>query len=460
MPLSVKTAFRWHRWLGLAAGVLLLVIGTSGAVAVFKAEFDWLVTPALRAAHPTGARPSADAFAAALSAAYPRSVLTALELAPAAGFAHRASLVATDGTAREVFLDPATAAVRGERPISAGYFSSLHNFVRQFHVRLLMGAWGRVFVGVFGVVLALSCLTGLCLYRHWLAGLWRLRWRGLSATARARELHKWVGLWSLLFNVMIALTGAVLGLENLAARIGQHWLGRPLAEARPPRATTVGVPLPPAALVARAQAAFPDLHVTSLHLPRRAGEPALVRGDAGVLIARRQNHVALDPVSGAILAVADRRQATGWARVYLALDPLHFGYFGGYSVKALWLLLGLAPGLLAVTGFWLGWRRRAAPRPAPPRDGISPVLRLGIVSGAVATLAAAFAVAAHTHGWADPATLIEHAVAKPLALALVAFPVTGALAWAIARSTRAPRRLAVLSAACGAWYVGLVTLFQ
>lgn len=460
MALSVKTAFRWHRWLGLASGVLMLVIGTSGAIAVLKAELDWLVTPALRVAHPAGPRPSADAFAAAIATAYPRASLTALELAPAAGFAHRASIVTGDGTAREVFLDPATSVVRGERPISSGYFSSLHNFVLQFHVRLLMGAWGRVFVGVFGFVLALSCFTGLYIYRNWLAGLWRLRWRGLTASARARELHKWVGLWSLLFNLMIAITGAVLGLENLTARIRQHWLGRPLAEARLPRATTVGAPLSPAALVARAQVAFPDLHVTSITLPRRAGDPAIVRGDAGVLIARQQNHVALDPVSGATLAVADRRQANGWARVYLTFDPLHFGYFGGYTIKALWLLLGLTPGLLSVTGFWLWWPRRAPTRPATPRAPLSSSVRTIFTFSAAVTLTAAFVVAANTHGRASVATLIEHAIAKPFALALVAFPVTAAFAWALARSASAPVRFAAATAGCGVWYVGLVTLFQ
>jgi uncharacterized iron-regulated membrane protein len=460
MPLAVKTAFRWHRWLGLASGLLMLVIGTSGAIAVFKAELDWLVTPALRATHPAGPRPTADAFAATLAAAYPRSSLDSLELAPAAGFAHRATIRTATGVAREVFLDPATAAVRGDRGISGGYFSSLHNFVRQFHVRLLMGAWGRVFVGVFGVVLALSCLTGLYVYRRWLAGLWRLRWRGLTAPARARELHKWVGLWALLFNLMIAVTGAVLGLENLAAGIDRHWLGRPPAAAALPRATAAGTPLAPAALVARAEAAFPDLHATLLALPRRAGDPAIVRGDAGVLIARQQNHVVLDPVSGAVLAVADRRQATGWARVYLALDPLHFGYFGGYTVKALWLLLGLTPGLLSVTGFWLWWRRRPpAPMAAPPPQ-FSPAARAIVGVGTAATLVGTFVVAGFAHGWGRVDLLLEHALAKPLALAAFAFPVTGLLVGLAGRNRHAHARFAATVAAGGAWLVSLATLFQ
>lgn len=44
------------------------------------------------------------------------------------------------------------------------------------------------------------------------------------------------------------------------------------------------------------------------------------------------------------------------------IGPLHFGTFGGpgsagVAVKTLWLLLGLAPALLAISGFLMYWNR-------------------------------------------------------------------------------------------------------
>ncbi len=464
--LRLQTVFAWHRWLGLASGLLMLVIGTSGAIAVFKAELDWLVTPALRAPHPPAGtpRPAPAALMASLAAAYPGATIGALELAPAAGFAHRASVRPAGERARasEVFIDPVTGTVRGEREIGEGDFWSLHNFVRQFHVRLLMGAWGRVFVGVFGVVLALSCFTGLYIYRGWLRGLWRLRWRGLTASARARELHKWVGLWSLLFNLMIAGTGAVLGLENLAARIERDWLQRPAPTSPLPRASATGEARPLGELVTAAQTAFPDLALTSVTFPRRPGDPTVLRGNAGLLIARNQHYVALDPVSTEVLRVADRREAKGWDRIYLTFDPLHFGYFGGYPVKALWFLFGLTPGLLAVTGSWLWLRRR---KPEGARAGSTPSPRMFLprplaLGGAAATLLAAFVVAARAHGWDDAGVLIEHAIAKPLALALVAFPVTGLLVWLAWRATGNRFRFMCAAGLLAGWHLVLVALFQ
>jgi len=39
------------------------------------------------------------------------------------------------------------------------------------------------------------------------------------------------------------------------------------------------------------------------------------------------------------------------------LTPLHVGSFGGNGVKVAWLLLGMAPPVLFLTGFIMWWTR-------------------------------------------------------------------------------------------------------
>lgn len=458
---ALKSVYHWHQWLGLGAGVFLILIGFSGAVAVFKEEIDWLVTPALRV--PVGTPAAAadpDALVASLQAVYPTARLEVLHLSSRTGYAHRAYLKLPEG-GREAFLDPASGAVRGDRATGAGYTTTLQNFIRQFHVRLLLGAWGRVFVGFFGVVLALSCITGLWIYRGWLKNAFRLRWRGASARTRWSDVHKLVGVWSLVFNLVIGASGAVLGLENLAGNIRRHWLDRP-AESPVPRATAPGPALPPGELVARARSAFPDLQVQALIFPRQPGQPIMVRGNTPAwLVARNMNYVALDPASGAVLALADGRIARGWERLYLSFDPLHFGYFGGYWTKIPWFILGLTPGVLSLSGFWLWWRRRSVTTRLSPFVSASSSLRPTVLVAAFLTLGGAYALAARVHGgWALTNKLLEHAIAKPLALALVAFPVTALLGWLAMRAAAHRGRFAAACALASAWYLGLVTLFQ
>lgn len=467
--MTLKTAFRWHLWLGLITGIFLFLIGVSGAIAVFIEEIDWLVTPALRAdAAPDQPRASADAVLASVRAAYPVDRITALNLSGRPAFAHLAKVQSKSRGNLDVFIDPATARINGDRVTSAAYTSTLRNFIRQFHVRLLMGLWGRVLVGVFGVTLVLSCVTGLWVYRGWLKNLFRLRWRAAGPRTRWSDLHKLVGVWSLVFNIIIGATGAVLGIENLVGQVRRHWLEpRDTApvERKPATRpeTPAGAPLGLDALIARAREGFPDLAVRTVLFPGNATAPVILRGDVPSALVmqshvRRANFISLDPYTGAVRQRVDGREAKGWDRVYSTFDPLHFGYFGGMTTKVLWFILGLAPGVLALTGFWLWWRRRRSA--AAPAASSRFVWRVSAGVALLTLFGAYLLVARAQRTWGLTDRLIEHAFAKPLSIALVAFPITGLLGWLAWRSAAHRIRFMVTALACGAWYLTLVTLFQ
>jgi uncharacterized iron-regulated membrane protein len=49
--------------------------------------------------------------------------------------------------------------------------------------------------------------------------------------------------------------------------------------------------------------------------------------------------------------------ATAGDRIAAWIGPLHTGNFGGPVVKALYVVLGLAPALLFATGFLMWWNR-------------------------------------------------------------------------------------------------------
>jgi uncharacterized iron-regulated membrane protein len=41
----------------------------------------------------------------------------------------------------------------------------------------------------------------------------------------------------------------------------------------------------------------------------------------------------------------------------LFIRPLHFGTFAGHWSRIAWILVGLMPGVLFLTGFLMWWRR-------------------------------------------------------------------------------------------------------
>jgi uncharacterized iron-regulated membrane protein len=388
----------------------------------------------------------------------------------------------------DAYVDPYTGAIQGERIPSGGYFSSVYQFLRQTHVRLLMGLWGRVFVGVLGVSLVLSCLTGLYIYRGWMKKMFTLRLgAGLGNRTTWAEAHKFIGVWSLLFNILIGVTGAVLGIENLVNQIESKWV-KPRAKsvatanaetpAATPAARRAAAPpanaamLPLDTLLAKAREAFPDLTPRTITFPARAGAPLGIRGEVpSMLVAqshvRSANGITLDSSTGAVINKVDGRTNTGWKRAYWMIDPLHFGYFGGMPTKVIWFVLGLTPSVLALTGTWMWWKRRSratAPRPATTPSAAptgSSTTRWITHITIMVTLLASYAIVARAfNNWAFSHRFAEFWLVKPVAIALCAFPMTILLVWLAACAHARPWLYSGACALLGGWYLLLTGILM
>lgn len=417
----------------------MIVIAWSGSVAVFNDEIGWLVTPELRADPEAGARPL-DEVLSALKERFPSRRFD-LHIQSGPHWAHTAYVYEPGGTIY-VHIDPATARVT-RADVMDGYTWNLVYFIRQLHVRLLMGRWGRVFVGLFGVTLVLSIVTSLWIYRDWLRSLVRVR-RHQNPRIFHMDLHKAIGAWALVINLIFGVTGAVLGLENLYYSI---WPAEDEAEQAPapPPVTHIDPGLTPgAAAVALARVDSSFVPTVIQHAPRAS--VVTIRGDhPGALIAKDQSVYRVDLASGAILAGSrDARRASWPTYLYNTMDPLHFGYFGdkwgttaSYAIKVAWCLLGLTPGILSITGGYMWWLRRqrvraaavarhqASPRASagtPPTAPVSAWYSAGLA--VFVSVGYVLQAVVWDRGWSMSELLWQHWIIKPICLIVVAFPLT------------------------------------
>jgi uncharacterized iron-regulated membrane protein len=366
----VRWLFRIHRWTGLLAGIPIAIILISGTLAVFKDEIDELLNPHLLVVQPAPSRlPIDEALAPVLPA---QSVTLPDE-------AHRPYLVyrrAPSGKTEQVTVDPYRGVILGARPPN-GHVADI---LRQLHVRFyFFGATGRIVVGVFGLVLAVSGITGLILYPRFIRGTQRwhsIRWLRGAQWVNS-DIHKLAGIVTLAVNLLWALTGAVLGLENLTAYY------RPAQKYLHPQPTVRASGAPPqvsleAALSAAARA-IEGFTPRSLSFPSAPTKPLTVFGNtAGNWTAPGSSWVALDPASGAVLQTHDERLAHPVTRVYNLHDPLHFGYFGGSATRWVWLILGAFVCVLPITGYAIWWLKviRSKRLGAPARAGSPSAPRL------------------------------------------------------------------------------------
>ena len=365
-----KRIWQLHSWLGLICGVGLLVIGVTGSLLVFHDEIDAWRFPALHHTQSSAAgRLPYDALWKSLRQAFPNEKITGWLPARApdrtdAVYVTRPS----EEDARVFYLDQYTGQVRDRPRRTARTF---FGWLLELHFTLLGGTVGMFVAGLLAALLLVLGLSGVWLYRGFWRHFFTLRW-GRSARLFFSDLHKMIGISSTGFNLILGFTGAWWNLNAVWSR----WTA-PATPATPPPAQ-VGGPFDFTAdglsldgLMARAQTELPGYQAVYLALPpERTGTITfygtvpthnLLRGDFG-------SRLLFDAANGSLRQVVDIRRGSVWEKIGDSFALLHYGTFGAVfgsvvdaAVKILWTLLGLTPGVLAVTGFMI-WRLRGRNR--------------------------------------------------------------------------------------------------
>jgi uncharacterized iron-regulated membrane protein len=304
---------------GSVAGLLVGVVCFTGAVLVFRDQIDCWQHP-YRKVEALG-RPwkNLEELRAAVEADFPRNPPNGMLLYP--GRQDRALLFyVPEQPFREVFVDPYTGQITGSRTSGAW-----GGWLRGLHVRLQL-RWGRWLVGGLGVVLLVSLLSGALIYGRFLRGPRRmgLAWYQLRPGKLARrDLHRFIGVSSLAFNLLLAVTGVVLAFG---------WAREP-------------VPLPGAARVADGKPIGVDAAIRAAGIGAVSVLFPSPRSWRYTVYAADGGFVTVAAGTGAVMQVA--KGGFGWR-------AWHYGAFAEYGAFAKWgyFLFGLTPLALAVLG-WL-----------------------------------------------------------------------------------------------------------
>ncbi|MBO9150931.1 PepSY-associated TM helix domain-containing protein [Chitinophaga sp. GCM10012297] len=340
--------FKIHRITGLIAGVFLLLLSFTGSLLVFSDEIDHAVNKGLYEVKPGGDRLPLNELYQKGAAANPGSpYLTFLRLpqAPNESLIMRAEYSAEDKVYN--YLDPYTGEViyrRGNKNYFTGWLLFLH-------FTLLSGRNGSIIILCATVLMLISIATGLYVYRKHLGKVltfrdkieWKYRQR------RWRNLHRVVGVWALLFNLLMVITGITIQLRVVSSRVA--------------KTTAYEIPQEPIDydhLLTVARAEIPGITIMGIRPPKTAGGPVLFLGNAGepALFGEYSSTVSVQPEDGKVVKKIDFKTAGFSQKLNASVIPLHFGNYGGIPLKILWTLLGLTPGALALSGILIWYRRK------------------------------------------------------------------------------------------------------
>ncbi|MDB6076453.1 MAG: hypothetical protein JWO82_200 [Akkermansiaceae bacterium] len=356
-----KQIWKLHSWLGLIAGLGLVVIGLTGSVLVFRDEVDGLVDARIMRVEPTPqGRLSWDRLYQAATAAWPGYRIVGIGSRRDPRLADLVYLKKPGS--REYLgatLNPYTGAALSGPMTDRQTFTSL---LLEIHYTWLAGHPGMLVTGILAVMLCLLGVSGIWLYRGFWKNFFRLRW-GRSARIFFSDLHKMVGISSVVFNLLLGFTGAYWNLAHVAS----DGLGSDSSKPEPAIPAVVDSSVSFDALEQTAAEKMPGFRAIWVYAPDGAEQEISLWGhvpDAGWFSSPASSSALFDPQTGALISATDIRKAKLWERVTDAFTPLHYGNFGGLPVKILWSVLALAPGVLAVSGFVIWFRRRNPVRKA------------------------------------------------------------------------------------------------
>ena len=352
----LKTHLPLHTWCGVVSALFLIVCFLAGALTLFLDDLNrWAAPP------PPSVMPAPDARQQAqlldYMAAHPEITTTfTLHLRTTADAPAPLSWE-RDG---EQFW--ATRDANGQWRRFSAPLPALGEVLDDLHRTAgIPGAVGGYTMGVVAVLYALALISGTVLLLPRLKRqLFALRPEGGRRRAWL-DLHNLLGLTALPFHLVIAITTAVFvfyaPLEQAMRALS------PAADTDIAEAAGQGELLPPATLLARAQAFAPALQAERMvfdALDDRAEALVVVLG--GTATGGRRLYVALNPYGGAL-----RYRNSGGSFYHAASDAfaaLHFGNYGGYPLRWLYFVLALAGAVLFYTGnlLWLGKRARGERR--------------------------------------------------------------------------------------------------
>lgn len=357
----VKVALSSHSALGLAAAALIYIVCLSGAAAVFLNEFKRWEQPAVPEMGQVSPE-AAQRFAEAIHAAHPKASPLYIYL-PAPDLPRL--FVATED---HVWTGGPDGALLGEAtPHWAEFLERLHIYLH------LPGVIGLTVVGLVGAALTGLIISGFLAHPKIFRDAFTLRWAGSRRLSQA-DLHNRLSVWGAPFHLVVAWTGAIMGLSSVMLfAVAGVLNGGDMAKTAAP---IFGAVNPPNA----APAPFPDVAAAlrSLQPLAPAVKPSLVALTAP---GSRGQTFEINAVMPRRLIYAERYVFDAGGRqtgrlglsddglgkqVYASSYPLHFGSFGGLPVKLAYGLLGVGLCVITASGVtvWLS-RRRDRGLPAP-----------------------------------------------------------------------------------------------
>ncbi len=360
-----KIVLTIHLYLGMAAGIFLMILGLTGSVMAFESDIDhwlhpdlWYVTPGRKLL------PENEMISAAQNQFNSR--VLAVQFSRAPNLAQLLQL--TDGTG--VYMNPYDGTVLGSKTGQNNSDRAIA-YIHQIHLRLVpdpkepqLAEKGKLVVIWVAVILLLMVPTGVILW-----------WRGKLLTVKFKatnfkipwhrvfhDSHQAIGVYAALFLMIASFTGILIGFSFGEKFFYAITRSSPPVRPQPLQSTFVNgaTPIMADEVLDIARKTLPRATPSILVRPlRSSGAYTVLMRVPEETSEAVHSSVTIDQFSGKVLAVHNFETDSAGYRWIRFNRSIHTGDIFGLASHIVVSLSSLALVAMVITGFVIWWKKLA-----------------------------------------------------------------------------------------------------
>jgi uncharacterized iron-regulated membrane protein len=256
----------------------------------------------------------------------------------------------------QMFMHPQTGGYLGTKGNSDDIKDNFMGWLSKFHSSLHLGKTGEWLLGFFALVFLLSIITGFILFRKNIICVFLFK----RSVYKSGNLHQVIGVWALIFNLMIAVTGFWMQRYVFKKEFYQSYDYTPVVKASPL------FPFKYDSAFALVKKTYPDFTPAVIYFAQSNSTTTAIYGSRAsnaYIHSKKFADVIMLDSAGAIAKTRMIDENSAGDKYDIINSQLHMGKYGGWGIKIIYLVFGLSGALLSITGFLLWLRRRKKPEP-------------------------------------------------------------------------------------------------
>ncbi|WP_443944561.1 PepSY-associated TM helix domain-containing protein [Pedobacter sp. AW1-32] len=365
-PVIVKILSFLHLWLGLVAGIVLIIVAVTGAILTFEDDLTPILYPKEQQVKLMPNRLSADSLVAITKSVYPKEKIFRIAFAVEANRSAKATFGTKKKGYKYVFINPYTGEVLSKGEEQKRFFPTVLNL----HRFLLKGETGKTITGISCAITFFLALSGLYLWwpNNKKVLKQRLKVKTDASFKRVNwDLHGVGGFYAMTGLLIITLTGLLWSydwVENLLFTLTNSKIEKVevVKNQNPQAKKTVGIY---EMVVSATNLKYPHSGKLTITFPDKKDKAILVAKENDAELATGADQLYFDAKTAQFIQSNPFDHLNLGSKIRKLNKSIHTGSIFGWPTKILALLTTLITASLPITGLliYLGRQKKTKKKP-------------------------------------------------------------------------------------------------